>query len=211
MRTLGRRAIMVAGILSWSSHSFAQAGASGAPPRVQGETFALARYSTGGAASFYVAARVGGATVLAGLTGNTQRGAPTSIAGLGTRFRFATGVSGSVFAAAARTPTDVQARLYVLPNAKVGRVVISAIGVVSQSTSHHGRQLSINPLMAGYRVSRWLQLGGSAAAERIGQRSSRVAVGPAAHAGIMRMRLSVEAYDAGNAARREVRISIVAR
>lgn len=208
----GRRAgIVAAGIFCSSSRIFAQPGELRPAPRVLGESFVLGRYATGGAASLYVAARVGRASILVGLTGNSQRGSPTSIAGIGTRFRFTAGVSGGVFVAAARTRDDVQLRLYTLPKVTVGRVAISAIGLLSQSTTDDARQISINPLMAGYRVARWLQLGGSLVAERIGQRSSRVAVGPAAHVRAMRAVVSVEALASGTAARPALRLSVAAR
>src|SRR5262245_43555763 len=90
-------------------------------------SFALARYTTAGSASLEAAIRVGPGLALGGVVANTRTNSYTTLLGAGARARFTRSVSARVFVAAAHTPTDYQARLYVLPRATVGRATLSAI------------------------------------------------------------------------------------
>ena len=199
------------GIVAWSGALAAQMNEAPRLSRIHGESFMLARYATGGAASLYVAARVERGTVLAGFTRSAQTHAVTPIVGVGTRLRFRSGISSGVFAAVARTSNQYQARLYVLPKVASGRTTLSAIGLVAKPIQGGGWQLSVNPATAAVRITSRLQVGIATIAEHIGERSSRMASGPAAHVRVMSTLVSLEALAASPVARPELRVSVTAR
>ena len=199
------------GIVCWSGALAAQMNEAPRLPRLHGESFMLARFATGGAASFYVAARVERGTVLAGFTRSAETHAVTPIVGAGTRLRIGAGVSSGMFIAVARTSDHLQGRFYVLPKATAGRTTLSAIGLVTKPTQDGRLQLSVNPATAAVRVASRLQVGVASVAEHIGQRTSHMTAGPAAHLRIMSALVSLEALAASPVARPELRVSVTAR
>ena len=163
-------------------------------PRSSSGSFALARYTTAGAASMYMAIRVGPALALGGVVANTRTNSYTTLLGAGARRRFTRNISTRIFVAAAHTPTDFQARLYVLPRVAAGRVTMSAIGMFAQPFRSDGaHQISANPLSLGVRVIPSLHVGTSFVADQVQHRALRSAAGPSVQVRLPYVALSVDA------------------
>jgi hypothetical protein len=174
-------------------------------------SFALARYTTSGAASLYTAIRVGHALALGGLVANTRTNSYTTLLGVGARARFTRNASARVFVAGAHTPTDVQARVYVLPKASAGPLTMSAIGMFAQPFRSDGaHQISANPLSLGLRVSPALHVGASLVADQVQHRPLRSAAGPSAQVRLPHLTLSVDALRWRRAGGDELRVTLTA-
>jgi hypothetical protein len=163
-------------------------------PRPSSGSFALARYTTAGAASMYMAIRVGPGLALGGVVANTRTNSYTTLLGAGARTRFTRNVSARVFVAAAHTATDFQARLYVLPRVVAGRATMSAIGMFAQPFRSDGaHQISANPLSLGVRVTPSLHVGASFVADQVQHRALRSGAGPSVQVRLPFVALSVDA------------------
>jgi hypothetical protein len=163
-------------------------------PRPSSGSFVLARYTSAGSASMYTAVRVGPGLALGGVVANTRTNTYTTLLGVGARTRFTRNLSARVFVAGAHTPTDVQARLYVLPRATAGRVTMSAIGMFAQAFRRDGaHQISANPLSLGLRVAPSLHVGASLVADQVQHRRLRSGAGPSVQVRLPYVALSVDA------------------
>ena len=180
-------------------------------PRVRGESFVYAGYSTTGATSLYGAARVGGGLVLAGMVVNRETNSYTAVVGAGARVSLGAHTSARVIAAGARTREDTQARLYVMPTASVGAFRMSALGLLSQRLgSRASRKVSLNPLTLAVRVSPAFQIGASAILDQVEGRPLDAAAGPSVQIRLPRGALSIEAFTWHQSMRPEFHVSLTA-
>lgn len=127
--------------------------------RFVGTSFVLVHYDAGGSLSAYGAKRFGAGMVVVGIVGNPNTAYRAVLVGGGTRLVLGAHAGVTALLAGQDATAGASVRLYVLPEATLGRVQVSATGALKQPLGAGRREASIDPLTLSLRLNGILRVG----------------------------------------------------
>ncbi|HKI96167.1 MAG TPA: hypothetical protein VJ992_12845 [Gemmatimonadales bacterium] len=157
-QALGGAVMIVA--LALGADLEAQARTPPTAPRFTGTSFVLVHYDAGASLAVYGAKRLGPGMALVGIVGNPGTAYRAIIVGGGTRLRLGAHAGVTAFLAGQDASSGASLRMYVLPEAAIGRVTVSATGALRQPFDGGGRrEASVDPVTVALRISDVLKVG----------------------------------------------------
>ena len=189
----------------------AQAEPSGSPPRLTGNSFAVARYKGGSSASLYVASHVGAVMFVAGGVHQPRNNLKTMVLGVGTRVQFSRSSAVTVIAAGGSSPKGESVRLFALPRVMAGHVAVAGIAATYLPVNGKApRQAMVDPLTISAPVIGGLRGGLSAMVTTTERSRPDFGLGPSAQLRVPGGALAVELLTRTTSSRPQFRCSFSA-